>query len=136
MSDIHGPKETTAVAHFCPRCGSASISGSSTVVLLSESKVRCEACGWSGSRDMLAAVPFSHELGGQEDIVKALMADLRGTIAREAGPSFAGFLMKWGFMPTPDPTLLARYLAAIARATLGAIIKERAEIDKERVSGN
>lgn len=136
MSDIHGPKETTAVAHFCPKCGSSNISGASTEVLLEGGLVRCEACAWSGAKGLLVGVPFSHEMGGQEDIVKALMADLRGTIAREAGASFAGFLTKWGFMPTPDPKLLARYLAAIARATLGAIIKERAEIDKERVSGN
>jgi len=134
MSDIHGPKETKAVVHFCPQCGSASVSGSTKEVIVPEGMVRCAACGWAGTRGMLASLEFGHEFASEEDIAKTLMRDLRGLIASDAGSVFAKFLLKWGFLVQPaDSKLLARYLAAIARETLGAIIKERAKIDKERV---
>jgi hypothetical protein len=135
MTDIHGPQETKATIRFCPQCGSASLSFVQSLMQPFEGGASCSACGWSGKGEELASMEFSHEFASEEEIVKALVGDLRVTIAKDAGASYAGFLSKWGFLPSPDPKLLARYLAAIARATLNAIMKERALIDKEKVDG-
>ena len=125
-----------AVVHFCPECGSASV----TLSALAGGVAACKACEWSGLNTQLAAMPVRHELGDEGQITRALVGDLRSFLAKEAGLAFARFLQKWGFidMSKTDVVnrLLARYLAAMARGILNSILEERQKIEKERVHGS
>jgi predicted RNA-binding Zn-ribbon protein involved in translation (DUF1610 family) len=129
--------ETKSFVRFCPHCGSAAVKQDTLILSLHEPSVStfdCEACSWRGPQEELVAVELTHQLGSDANLVDALASDLRRTLAREAGKPFLEFLLKWGFMAAPDPTVLARYLTAIAKATLESILKERLEIEKERIS--
>jgi hypothetical protein len=134
-------KPDSDVAFFCPECGSPSL----TLPILSGGVVICDACEWRGSSDSLLATPFSHELGSREDIMKALMGDLRVVLAKDCAGPLGEFLLKWGFLDaapaedgsvTLNPRQLGRYMASVARAFIVTIIEERQKMEKERAHGS
>ncbi len=127
--------QDNTIVWFCPECGSASLERSA----LTGGGAACKACTWTGYNHQLAGMPFRQELGDAGQITQALVGDLRGVLAKDGGTVFARFLQKWGFLDPEKPEaakLLGRYLAAIARSTLTAILNERQAIEKERVDAS
>jgi hypothetical protein len=119
---------------MCPECGSPAVALVSPVFSASPaSPCVCKACGWEGNKNQLVGIPFSHDWGSDEGLIEALMSDLRVLLAKEVGKTFVGFLIRWGFMPSPDSKLLARYLSRIAKAVIEAVLNERLELEKERI---
>jgi hypothetical protein len=122
---------TDSKVRFCPRCGSANLEFSE----LAGGNAKCENCAWSGSVDDLFVVPFSHDFFSDEGMVRALMNDLRGLLAKELGVPYLKFLIKWGFVKTTggvaDRVTFTRYLVAIAKAILLAIFEERKRLSTE-----
>jgi hypothetical protein len=127
-----------AEAYFCPECGSPSIDRST----LLGGSAGCRACGWAGSADKLAVMPFAHSLGGDEQLLVALVGDLRLMLAKDVGNHFARFLAKWGFIDVAgaDKALagkrMGRYLSAIARSIVTALLQERDKMEAERARGS
>lgn len=149
MTELSTGQETPAVVNFCPECGSPSINdgdGAGAVFMENTDKwpCSCAACEWVGTVGELLSVPFSHELGGKENIVKELLGDLRVTLAKFCATPIGVYLMKWGFLGKEsyqgqvvlNRKQLARYMTAISHAVLMAVIEERKKMEKERVSGN
>jgi hypothetical protein len=129
---------TEAEAYFCPECGSPSIDRS----VLSGGSATCRACGWAGSADKLAVLPFAHALGDDNQILIALVGDLRLMLAKDVGNHFAKFLTKWGFIDVTGANKalagrrMGRYLSAIARSIVTALLQERDKMEAERARGS
>jgi hypothetical protein len=129
---------TKDVAYFCPECGGASVESMKLV----GSSAHCKTCGWEGSNTQLVAYSFEHEFSDGAEAVRYLMNDLRRVYAA-AAKLLGEFLMKWGFLDvvetkegvTLNSKQLSRYVAAIAQATMKAIVKERAKMEQEKISG-
>ena len=127
------------ILYVCPDCGSPSLDYS----LLAGGSATCTACGFSGSKERLLAIPV--ELRGKEETFTAMRNDLRNTFGR-AATDFGRFLIKWGFLEAKktrtgsikidNPRQLARYMTIIAKETFIAILTERRKIEEERISGN
>ena len=123
-------------AKFCPRCNSPSVEYA-TLVLTVDSKASCEACGWKGMRADLLTSPVVHDMGSPDEVVQRFVSDFRNVIAKECGITFARWLSRWGFLPADakgQAICLGRYLTAIARASITAVLDERKKIEKERVN--
>jgi len=132
MTTIHAPLNTKASAMLCPQCSSPSIQPQDT----GGYNVLCGICGWRGVASELVSMPFYHEFGSDEGIATALMNDMRNVIAVHAGKPLGSFLLKWGFLKEPfDGADLGRYLGAIAKAILTAIIEENKKIAEEASRG-
>ena len=121
---------------FCPQCASAHVDFS----LLAAGQALCHGCNWKGSVDDLMTVPIQHDFTmGKESIIREMMGDIRKFLSAELGLPWLKFLFKWGFLEgdlerlgeTLDRKRFARYLAAIGRATLMAVIEERAKQSRE-----
>jgi len=142
MNILKPNQETKVAAYFCMQCGSASIARLDTLsgVLYAIDKPTdryvCTACNWEGARSELLATEVTHELGSNDDITVAMMADLRLHVAKGLAEQLLRFLLKWGFMAKSDPKMLARYLTVAGRAMMLAIIDERSKIDEEVSRGN
>lgn len=147
MTEIRTGQETKDVVKFCPECGSPSIEEQAIGILsgdIGKLACKCSACGWVGVVADLLSVPFSHELGGKDNIIKALMGDLRVTLARHCSTPLGAYLLKWGFLEKEgykgqvvlNRQQLARYMTAISKAVLTAVIEERKQMERERVGGN
>jgi hypothetical protein len=79
---------------------------------------------------------FSHEHGDGSQVTQAILNDFRRACAVSA-QSFGQILVKWGFITDPSNVkTLSRYIAAICRASLLAVLEERQKIEQERVNGN
>lgn len=128
---------TKETVRFCPQCSSSAVTsekGDTALVSPDQSSdiFRCGGCGWAGVRSDLVVTEFEHDFGGPDEIMNALMTDLRGLLAKTFALSFGSFLLKWGFLVTPiNPLHLARYTAAVARAVLTSVLEERAKLEKE-----
>ena len=124
---------------FCPQCGSAAVDFSA----LAGGAAKCRGCGWAGTCDDLLTVPIGGNfLDGS--MVVGMMNDLRNLISGELGVPYLKFLIRWGFLQadvarlrdTLDRKKFARYVAAIARSLLIAIVEERVKIEVESVSSS
>jgi hypothetical protein len=127
---------TQDTVKFCPQCASANVDFSS----LAGGQARCHGCNWMGPVDDLMSVPIQHDFAlGKESIIQEMMTDVRKFLSAELGLPWLKFLLKWGFVEgdlerlgeTLDRKKFARYLAAIGRATLVAVIDERAKQSRE-----
>ena len=127
------------VLYICPQCGSTAIT-SKTSMLVGTGQTdtfTCGTCKWKGLREQVVAVPFSHDWNTDEGLLQSLVSDLRTRLAQNIGKEFLRYLLRWGFMTTADPQILGRYLSAIARAVITAIVEERLAMEKETVhAGN
>lgn len=131
------PEKKLDSALFCPRCGSAAVSYSTLV----GGPASCDGCAWRGTTEKLLSVPIDHDLGNSEQMLHALMADIRKRISGTLGIPYLELLVKWGFVSadmqhiaeTLDRKAFSRYLAAIAGAILKALLETRKEIEIEKV---
>jgi hypothetical protein len=114
-----------AKAVFCPQCGAASVDKTLT------GEASCKVCDWAGRDYELAAMPFSHGFGGDEGLSRAFFIDVRKLFGETFAVEVGRLLLRWGFLPAPDPRLLARYLAAAARAVVISIFDEREKLERE-----
>ena len=121
----------------CPQCSSPSVEYSA----LADSDAKCMACEWAGVKEDLLVTPFEHLLGSREGIGFELFNDTRRLLS---DPAFlvvlGGFLSRWGFIDLKQEQKLVvarttRYVSAIARAILTAVIEERGKIEEESVRG-
>lgn len=134
MTEIHSGAQTKAVAKFCPKCGGSDVTVTSSFSGQSAS-VKC-ACGWLGTVEELIVTQFKHGFANDEQILQQMVTDLRNLLAKEFAKTFGAFLRKWGFLPADvTPLYLSRYVVAVAKATMQAIIETRQEIEKERSDG-
>lgn len=113
---------------FCPQCGSAGVDYSS----LAGGAAHCRGCQWDGPKEELLAVPMADD--SDQQLISRLMGEMRKLLSGELGLPYLKFLLRWGFLKadvanidkTLDRKAYSRYIAAIARAILTAIIEERA----------
>jgi len=118
---------TNTFVRFCPVCGSAGVDFSE----LAGGDAVCRGCGWNGKREELMVVPTTADDDSQ--LLVRLMGELRRLLSGELGFPYLKFLIKWGFLKaderdvvgTLDRKAFARYIAAIARAILTAVLEER-----------
>lgn len=124
------------VIRLCPTCGASSVDFSALV----GGAARCRACSWAGSAEDLLLVPIQHMYGTREGAGFALVNEYRRLFNnQEFVQSLLSFLTKWGFISaTRDGAKIninraqaLRYMAAIARAGLIAVVEEREKIEKE-----
>jgi hypothetical protein len=120
---------------LCPECASAAVDASP----LASGEARCRGCGFFGRREELFTIPIAEGPFGSEGALTAMLSDLR-RIFSEGGTPYLRFLLKWGFieadanrlLETLDRRAFSRYLAAIARGVLVAIVEERNRIETGR----
>lgn len=129
---------TAARGYFCPACGGASVSASQ----LSGGLASCGICAWTGKTEDLAVVPFTHDFSSDEEMLHALLLDMRKIFTTEVVMGLGRLLLKWGFLTgievgkdqvRVDPKALARYVGVCAGAFATAILREREKIERERV---
>ncbi len=119
----------TDQAYFCPGCGSAVINASAL-----GGEAECRACGWKGSAEQLAAVPFGQQHGDQAQILQAMFNDVRALFAKETAKELILLLRKWGFIDERlDRKQIIRYFGGISKAIVKGLIETREEIEKEKV---
>lgn len=121
---LEDPNKTKAV--FCPQCGAASVDRS-----LLGGTASCKVCDWSGPEHELAAMPFEHGYGNDQELARAFFLDVRKLLGERFALEVGRMLMRWGFLPVAEPRLLARYLSAAARAIVQSIFEERTKLEKE-----
>lgn len=124
------PPQQNDTAVFCPKCSSALIEHS---VLSKEAS--CGTCKWKGQASELLSVPFSHDMGGRDQVALFFSNDFKTAVLRPILLPLAQFLMKWGFIDKKDPKLrllLNRYITALARGMIRSILEERAALEKEK----
>lgn len=89
------------------------------------------------------AIPVEHMYGSREGTGYALNNDYRSVYKNEKFvQDLVKFLVKWGFITairegntvTIDEKVVLRYISAMARSGLVAIIEEREKIEKEEKS--
>ena len=146
MSDIYTGQETKTNLYLCPECGSPSVEETTKAVLFgpNTNRAKCLACGWLGESKDLVAAPFSHEMGNDEEVLKALMGDMRLVMAKYCAMPLGAALLKWGFLEQVEvkggkvlnPRQMSRYMSAASRAILSAVIEERQKMEKERADGS
>lgn len=122
-------------AYFCPACGSADVN----VSALAGGNAKCNICSWSGSVEELPAFVFQHDLGGPEEVFRSFFLDMRKLLGQHFATQIGHMLIKWGFLDTPTPEnqqrvvkTLGRYVAAITKAAVVAIVEERRAMEKEK----
>lgn len=122
---------------LCPQCGSPAVDYST----LAHGAANCRGCRWKGKVEDLLAIPGSAEVNDQATIV-GMLNDVRSVLSGELGLPYLKFLMKWGFITgdpknpvaTVDRKAFARYMAAIGRALVTAMIEERSRAEVERIA--
>lgn len=125
MTDIIGPRQTKAVARFCPKCHSPDLTTAGLLVEGAVHDATCNSCGWKGSERELAVAPFQHQFASDEEILQTMGRDLRNLIGKSS-MLYGSFLLKWGFLDKPVSGLqLATYIEAIANAIVPAVIEAR-----------
>jgi hypothetical protein len=81
----------------------------------------------------------SGDIGDDAQLLTSLVGDLRIILARDVGAVLVKFLVKWGFM-SEDRQVMAkqagRYIAAIARGIITAVLEERDKMEVERARGS
>lgn len=135
MNPANDNLKPNAQALFCASCGSASVTTSS----LAGGEASCNVCGWKGRTEELAAFHFTHDLGGDGEVLRRFFMDLRTLLSLEFARGMAALLVKWGFMEQPTAATmkqvqqhLARYIAGTAKAIAESVVKTRADIEKEQ----
>ena len=125
--------KTADKAYFCPQCNSPSVE----IAELVGGLCTCMDCRWKGVKDDLVVHVFQHELGSNEEVIQQFAREFKGIIGRHFAGPLAQLLHKWGFFMSnpPQPTELTRYAVAVGKASIDAILKVRAEMEKERSSG-
>lgn len=137
MSEILSGTETKARVRLCPKCSSASVSIVSKLVEGAVGVATCETCSWSGSEKELITAMFTHGFKSDQEILEAMMKDLRNILSKSSATAYGRFLLKWGFMDMPvSPVQLARYLETIATSSITAIIELRKRMEQEKLSGS
>lgn len=123
---------TQDLSYFCPTCGTPSIETSQLI----GSNAKCLGCGWSGSKEDLAVHRFTHGFTSEEDVQRAFVADFKQLMGEYIAVPLAALLMKWGFFSgaAPTPKELTRYIVVMSKASITALLEERAVIEKERIS--
>lgn len=121
---------SSKTVHFCPRCSGAAVNFSQVAGLAD-----CSSCGWKGVLSELVTTVIQHDLGSNEKLLETFAVDMRNLFSKTAAKPLALFLKDWGFLPESDPAqqvkFLSRYMAAMARAMVRAVIEEREKIEKE-----
>lgn len=134
MNDVKLGGGVREILCLCPSCGSALVEIDQSNLLVGEPPTcRCKSCSFVGSQDQFVGVDFHHEFkGGREEMTAVLMEDIKIILAKTFSVSFGSFLLKWGFVQHPiNAKQLGRYVAAVAKATLTAVIQEREAIARE-----
>lgn len=129
----------TKVVYFCPECGSASLEKSELVGGMAE----CKACSWTGTTDQLLASPVPEGYEEQHQLFMDMLRDLRRLLAHNA-KDYGALLVKWGFADLQtgkkgyslNPKQFARYMSAIGRAMLTALIEEHQKMEAEKHGAN
>ncbi len=128
------------VIRLCPTCGAASVDFSALV----GGEAKCRACGWAGMAHELLLVPVEHMYGTREGTGFALNNDYRALYKNQGFVrDFIAFLVKWGFVAAErdggkivaDSKQALRYMSAVARSGLVAIVEEREKLEKEEKGG-
>ena len=136
---MNEPMKAPSQVRFCPDCGSASVDFGELV----GGPAVCRACGWRGVSDDLFVHLIEQPFADNSEIVREMMSDIRRLYSSELALAHLKFLLKWGFLDgdieraaaTIDRRRFSRYLSAIARASLIALVQERQTIEQERVRG-
>jgi len=126
---------TDSRAYFCPACGSANVNASS----LAGGSANCNICTWKGTVEELPTFVFQHDLGGPEEVFRTFFLDIRKLLGQHFATQIGHLLIKWGFLDAPTPEnqqrvikTLSRYVAAITKAAVVAIVEERKAMEKEK----
>lgn len=126
---------TSDQAYFCPSCGSSDVESSSLV----GGAASCSSCQWKGLTTELVVHVFKHDLGTSDDVLQAFAQEFKSLIGKHMATPLAALLYKWGFFMSnpPTPEELTRYVVAVGRASINAILEVRRQMEKERVrAGN
>lgn len=123
----------TDIVLFCPECGSPSLEISSPLIQdVRGSICTCLSCEWSGREVDLLKMPVSHGFEGKDGIIRAMMNDMKNSLATTFTPVFGRFLLRWGFLTQPvSIAQVRRYTVAIAGAVIQAVIQERQKLENE-----
>lgn len=120
---------------FCPACGGADVTASS----LAGGKANCNICSWKGAVEELPTMLFEHDMGTPEEILRSFFLDVRKLLGSSFATQFGHLLIKWGFLDAPTPKnqshvirVLTRYMGAITKAVVQAVLRERQAIEREK----
>ena len=131
--------EVVAKAYFCPRCHSPSVSYSQLESVAS-SPASCGACSWKGDKKDLVVTAYRHDMGAENEVLDRFVRDFRNLMGQtQISLPIAQWLNKWGFLPNDPKTqhkVLAKYVTAVSKAAITAILETRAEMEKERVNAS
>lgn len=122
---------------MCPQCGSPGVDFSG----LAGGHASCRGCHWKGAVEDLLAVPGSAEVSDETQLA-SMMNEVRRLLSGELGLPYLKFLLKWGFLTgdinnivaTLDRKAFARYMAAIGKAILIALLEERSRVEALRIA--
>lgn len=118
-------------AYFCPKCGSPGVDCSALI----GGQASCRMCDWSGPTTDLTNHVFRQENGSEDQIARMFLTEIKNLVGSDFAVPMGKFLLKWGFLDQPvSAGDLARYLTSVARAVANAVLVERQELEKERIS--
>ena len=116
----------------CASCGSPAV----TFTVLLGGDAECRACSWHGKNTDLLTIPGGPDEVARQRIVYKMALELKSAYMESAAP-FMRVLNRFGFFTNPNDNKLsgaegARYLQAMGSAAVGAIMRVREEIEKEK----
>jgi hypothetical protein len=123
---------------FCPQCGSAAVNFSA----LAGGDAECRGCRWQGKVEEVLSLPILKDspLAGEDTAIQGMVKDLRALLSGSLGLPYLKFLVKWGFLKcdlervadTIDRKQFARYLVAIAKGVITAVMAERTRAEEAK----
>jgi hypothetical protein len=125
--------------YFCPRCGSAALELPGLV----DGLAKCGACEWTGPSGELFVQELKHEHGEDRQVIERLMLDFRAAYGKHCALPLGAVLHKWGFIGTErqggqevlNVGDLKVYMAAMARASMAAVLETRVRLEREKARG-
>lgn len=131
----------TQTVYVCMSCGSPAVEYSPLV----GGEASCRACGWSGSREGLGAIPVRKDgLIGGESTFTSMYNDFR-KVFQASAPNSVAFLVKWGFIPAEqkgmkvevsDKTLALKYVNGIFQGALRGLLETRDRVEREKAKSH
>lgn len=124
--------------YLCAECGSPSLEFS----VLVGGDASCKACGWSGRREGLTAIPVQQDgLADADQTFLVMYNDFRRVFRTVATP-LVQLLVKWGFVAAVqrgervevvEPEKAVRYVNRMFQGALKALLEARQDYEKEKV---
>lgn len=107
------------VIRLCPKC----MNSQHVDIQMVAGTASCGECGWTGLEKELVAT-LGESPADAELLLKTFVKEVQVVLAQNLSLPLGRLLLKFGFIQKDDPRTLTRYLVAVVRGVMSAIVTE------------